>query len=42
MCIIGTVSVKEVTLLKSRYNYAGLLSWFLGLSVSNVYQCYHR
>ena len=26
MCIIGTVSVKEVTLLKSRYNYAGLLS----------------
>ena len=42
MCIIGTVSVKEVNLLKSRYNYAGLLSWFLRLSVSNVYQCYHR
>ena len=32
MCIIGTVSVKEVTLLKSRYNYAGLLNWFLRLS----------
>ena len=31
-CIVGTVSVKEVTLLKYRYIYAGLLNWFLRLS----------
>ena len=31
-CIVGTVSVKEVTLLKSGYIYAGLLNWFLRLS----------
>ena len=30
--IVGTVSVKEVTLLKSGYIYAGLLNWFLRLS----------
>ena len=30
-CIVGTVSVKEVTLLKSGYIYAGLLNWFLRL-----------
>ena len=39
-CIVGTVSVKGVTLQKSRYIYPGLLNWFLRLSVSNVYQCY--
>ena len=37
-CIVGTVSVKEVTLLKSRYINAGLLTWFLRLSVSNSYR----
>ena len=31
-CIVGTVSVKEVTLLKCGYIYAGLLNWFLTLS----------
>ena len=31
-CIVGTVSAKEVTLLKSGYIYAGLLNWFLRLS----------
>ena len=30
-CIVGTVSAKEVTLLKSGYIYAGLLNWFLRL-----------
>ena len=30
-CIVGTVSVKEVTLLKSGYIYAGLLNWFMRL-----------
>ena len=30
-CIVGTVSAKEVTLLKSVYIYAGLLNWFLRL-----------
>ena len=30
-CIVGTVSVKEVTLPKSGYIYAGLLNWFLRL-----------
>ena len=30
-CIVGTVSVKEVTLLTSGYIYAGLLNWFLRL-----------
>ena len=39
-CIVGTVSVKEVTLMEFSYIYAGLLNWFLRLSVSNAYQCY--
>ena len=30
-CIVGTVSAKEVTLLKPGYIYAGLLNWFLRL-----------
>ncbi len=30
-CIVGTLSVKEVTLLKSGHIYAGLLNWFLRL-----------